>query len=180
MDHLYHPGHHWINAADALRDTADIHERVHPYVTDDPVFGYITPLMLADFFDRNKIEALRQELTPGITSSPGIATSPAIIWVCGTGAGLIAPDADWLIYADMPRWEIQLRFRRNEIANLGADNAQASFSEQYKRGFFVDWRVCDRHKVEQMERWIMCWIPRSPASLRWSVAAPCRQPCGRL
>ena len=161
-DHLCHPGHYWINASDALRTPADIHERVHPYVTDDPVFGYITPLMLADFFDNNKIEALRQELK---------TTSSSIIWVCGTGASLIAPRADWLIYADMPRWEIQLRFRRNEIANLGADNAQAPFSEQYKRGFFVDWRVCDRYKVEQMERWdyvLDTTLPEQPKMIRGS------------
>ena len=37
------------------------------------------------------------------------------------GASLIAPDADLLVYADMPRWEIQLRFRSNSISNLGAE-----------------------------------------------------------
>src|SRR5205085_1808229 len=58
-----------------------------------------------------------------------------------------------LVYADMPRWEIQLRFRNNSISNLGDENASAEFSYQYKRGFFVDWRVCDRHKKSLMDKW---------------------------
>ena len=76
-----------------------------------------------------------------------------MIFVIGYGATLIAPLADVLIYADMPRWEIQLRFRSNSISNLGADNTDAEFSYQYKRSFFVDWRVFDRHKKTLMNRW---------------------------
>ncbi|MEO6686411.1 MAG: mannose-6-phosphate isomerase, partial [Dyadobacter sp.] len=76
-----------------------------------------------------------------------------IILVAGIGASLIAPDADILIYADMPRWEIQLRFRKNKISNLGMDNANDPFSYQYKRSFFVDWKVCDNHKKTLMNQW---------------------------
>jgi mannose-6-phosphate isomerase class I len=46
----------------------------------------------------------------------------------------------------MPRWEIQLRFRRNEVGNIGINNKDAAFAYQYKRAFFLDWRVCDKLK----------------------------------
>ena len=48
----------------------------------------------------------------------------------------------------MARWEIQQRFRRNEVSNLGIVNKEERTSLQYKRAFFVDWRVCDKHKKE--------------------------------
>jgi hypothetical protein len=53
----------------------------------------------------------------------------------------------------MPRWEIQQRFRKNKISNLGACNKELQASLQYKRAFFVDWRVCDRMKKQLMNRW---------------------------
>jgi hypothetical protein len=59
-----------------------------------------------------------------------------------------------LVYADMPRWEIQMRFRRNEISNLGVENRTLDASLQYKRGYFVDWRVADRLSVERTQTMI--------------------------
>jgi mannose-6-phosphate isomerase class I len=138
------PGARILFAGDAMLPEPQVEKLVHPYVTDDPVFGYITPLELKDFFVEQKITALQKNIH-NITEG--------IIIIYGTGATIIEPKPDILIYADMPRWEIQLRFRRNEITNLGANNAQAAFSYQYKRAFFVDWRICDRHKVKLMEQW---------------------------
>lgn len=126
-----------IDANRALLPQAQIAEMVYPYVTDDPVFGYITSLQLADFFDKEKMAALKEEIG---------SIEKGIVVVIGIGASLVCPDPSLLIYADMPRWEIQLRFRANQVSNLGADNASDEFSYQYKRAFFVDWRVCDAHK----------------------------------
>src|SRR5581483_9955690 len=64
----------------------------------------------------------------------------------GTGASLVAPHPDLLVYADLARWEIQQRQRRNIIGNLGADNLGERPSLKYKRAFFIDWRVADRLK----------------------------------
>ena len=73
--------------------------------------------------------------------------------VYGCGASLLYPEADLLIYTDMARWEIQLRFRKNEVSNLGVCNKELKASLQYKRAFFVDWRVCDRLKKQLINRW---------------------------
>jgi len=42
-----------------------------------------------------------------------------------------------LVYADMPRWEIQLRMRNNLVDNLGIQNRDESIEAKYKRGYFV-------------------------------------------
>ncbi len=127
----------------ALKSKEEIEKMVFPFVTGDPVFGYITSLELENFFDEQKVTSLKHEIST--------ATS-AITFIIGYGATLITP-ADLIVYADMPRWEIQLRYRNNSISNLGADNAGAEFSYQYKRSFFVDWRVLDKHKQTLMNCW---------------------------
>ncbi|MFT3701834.1 MAG: class I mannose-6-phosphate isomerase [Agriterribacter sp.] len=127
----------FIPAQQAMLDVAEIEKMVFPYVTDDPVFGYITSLTLPDFFHTERLAQLTQSVK---------ANNNGVVCVYGTGASLVCENPDILIYADMPRWEIQLRFRRNEIGNLGATNLNDIFSYQYKRAYFVDWRVCDRLK----------------------------------
>lgn len=131
-----------IDVARALKKREAIEQMVYPYVTDDPVFGYITPLSLKDFFVLEELKELAIET--------GKAEETVVIY--GTGASLVPVKGDMLIYADMPRWEIQLRFRANRTGNLGSDNLQDEFAYKYRRAFFVDWRVCDRHKVALMAR----------------------------
>ena len=133
-----------IDAASAMRSISEIDKLVYPFVTDDPVFGYMAPLNLIDFFDNNKIYSLQKKVN---------AVERGMVIIYGHGASLIAFSPDLIVYADMPRWEIQLRFRNNSISNLGSNNASAEFSYQYKRSFFVDWRVCDRHKLTLMHTW---------------------------
>lgn len=128
-----------IDPSSAMLPGKKIGEMVYPYVTDDPVFGYRTSLKLLEFFDKEKISDLQKDIS---------SVEKGIVLVIGTGASFIAPNADCLIYADMPRWEIQLRFRKQKLGNLGADNNKDAFSYKYKRSFFVDWRVCDRLKKD--------------------------------
>ncbi|MEP6927464.1 MAG: class I mannose-6-phosphate isomerase, partial [Ginsengibacter sp.] len=133
-----------INAASAMRSVSETDKLVYPFVTDDPVFGYMAPLNLIDFFDANKISSLRKKINE---------VEKGIVFVYGQGSSFVEFSPNFMLYADMPRWEIQLRFRNDCISNLGADNAYAEFPYQYKRSFFVDWRVCDRHKKCLMDSW---------------------------
>lgn len=140
----YMPSANLFDASSAMQMEDEIEKKVYPFVTDDPVFGYMAPLSLLDFFSAKKIDLLQSQVK---------AVDKGVCIIYGIGAALISPTADFLLYADMPRWEIQLRFRNNSISNMGIRNADAEFSYQYKRSFFVDWRVCDRHKKATMDRW---------------------------
>ena len=142
LQNLQNEGYHFIDASTALKAEKDIAGMVYPFVTDDPVFGYLSPLSLADFFEQEKLEALAVQVE---------SIASGTVWIVGTGASLVPVENDLLVYADMPRWEIQLRFRRGVLGNLGADNKEDEFSYKYKRAFFVDWRVCDRLKMELFE-----------------------------
>lgn len=130
-----------ILAAQALLPAAEIDRMLEPFLGgDDPVFGFLCDLELARFFDPGRIGEMGRQ----------VRTSAGLVLVVGCGATLIAPDATVTVYADLARWEAQLRFRRNESANLGAANFTLAASLQYKRAFFIDWRVADRFKLPRL------------------------------
>jgi len=135
---------HLIRSADALLPPAAIERIVAPDLTEDPVFGRITERSLGDLFDRSALERLTRRV------ADAVALGQTVV-VCGTGASLIT-DGDLLVYADMPRWEIQRRQRSGTCGNLGVDNRDASAAAKYKRGYFFDWRIADRHKFALFPR----------------------------
>jgi len=125
-----------LHTAEALLPAAELEKLVEPFLGgSDLVFGYLTNLKLEQFFDAAKLADLRRRLQ-----------SARSALVVGVGATLVAPQPDVLVYADLARWEAQLRFRRGETGNLGADNHALAPGLKYKRAFFVDWRVADRFK----------------------------------
>lgn len=132
-----------FHAKAAFLSETEIDHITHPDVTDDRIFGYMTRLRIEQFFEPSKLAAMQSQ----------IQASEGTIVVYGTGATIVAEQWDLLIYADMARWEIQLRMRKNEVANLGTTNFGLEFPQQYKRAYFVDWRVADRLKRQLMERW---------------------------
>jgi len=133
----------FINAKDALLPEDEIKELIYPDVTDDRIFGFLTQLKIEAFFNHTKIKEL-QELINSIKEG--------LVIVYGTGASLIVENPSLLVYADMARWEIQLRFRRHEISNFGVTNPDEDFARQYKQAYFVDWRVLDRLKKRLIEK----------------------------
>lgn len=126
-----------IYTPDLLKSAPCVDQMLADVLGDDPVFGRMNDIVLDGFFEDAKLKSARDEAT---------AWKSGLLLVVGTGAALVARDADVLFYADMARWEIQGRQRRNEIANFGSDNFEESPSLKYKRAFFVDWRAADRLK----------------------------------
>ncbi len=154
-------GANFVLTRNFMLNEEKIHELVFPDVTDDEIFGYITRLKLEDFFDRQAVQTFKEDS----------ALAQDTIYVYGPGATLLAEHFDLLVYFDMPRWEGQLRFRRNEVGNLGLDNMTTRASLQYKQAFFVDWRVCDRHKKLLMNRWDLVVDTTVPGNPKMVVGA---------
>ena len=134
----------WLDASLAMKTSEEINSFLKSDITDDEIFGYMTRYHMDCYFDEKKVAELREKVA-------GISAGVVIVY--GVGAAYVMPESDVLVYADMARWEIQMRFRRNEISNVGVDNRMERASLQYKRGFFVDWRICDRFKKTLMNKW---------------------------
>lgn len=110
-------------------------------ITDDRVFGVLSVHKINEFYDELKIEALKKQIDE---------IKQGLIIVYGIGASLIAK-GDILIYGDLARWEIQQRFRSHELDNWGVGNYDEDILRKYKRAYFIEWRVLDRHKREVFE-----------------------------
>ncbi len=141
-----------IRMRDLMKPEAEIRRMTDPFMTDDVLFGYVTNLRMPDFFDAEKLAAVRAELE----------TAGEDVLILGAGAALVAPEHAVLAYADMARWEIQQRFRRHEVCGLGVDNREDPVSIQYKRGLFIDWRVLDYYKDTLFAR-VDWWIDTNAA-----------------
>jgi mannose-6-phosphate isomerase class I len=125
-----------VRTSALFKNPREVGAMVEHYLGDDPVFGRMNDMVVDDFFDPQKLAAARE----------AIAKNRGLVLVVGTGATLVAAEHNMVVFADMARWEIQMRYRRNEIGNLGADNSSTSAAEKYKRAYFVDWRAADRLK----------------------------------
>jgi mannose-6-phosphate isomerase class I len=140
----YFPEALWVDPTVSRLADEEIDHLVAPFVGgNDPIFGVIANLELGAFFSPAKIEAVRAE----------IAAAERPVFVIGTGALVLTRHPDILIYADLPRWEAQLRHRRGSTISLGGTHTPGSASLKYKRAFFIDWRVCDRLKKASLAGW---------------------------
>jgi mannose-6-phosphate isomerase class I len=123
----------WKNTSDFLKSPETIRELIAPFTGgNDPLFGKRTDLTLEEFFDIEGFKSLTY------------SNDAVINCIIGPGAALSGLDG-LLIYIDLPKNEIQFRSRAGSIPNLGSE-APAGPKAMYKRFYFVDWIVLNRHK----------------------------------
>lgn len=129
----------WWSVDSALKSPEEVDKLIEPYLGgDDPIFGFRAKLSLSDFFDAGKLAAIRPD------------DSAQLNIIYGTGAAL----AGWegtLVYLDIPKNEIQFRSRAGSVRNLGAACPDAP-KKMYKRFYFIDWVVLNRHKKALLPR----------------------------
>ncbi len=124
-----------IFSDNALYSYEKLDDIFRDYLSDDRVFAYMTSKNIEACFDKR----IQYELKKQINN-----TENGVILVIGIGASLIS-NSDILIYFDLNRWECQLRYRAgrtNWLANNPGDPSLAKI----KRGFFIEWRLADKHK----------------------------------
>jgi mannose-6-phosphate isomerase class I len=147
-----------FNAKDAMLAPHAIEAKFASLLGNDPVFGFMQPPALKEFFAPEKLDEARR-VAEAVTGR---------VIAIGSGAAMLLPEADLLVYVDVARWEIQQRQRRGEVPNLGLDNAGDSPAKLYKRAFFIDWRVADQTKNQlfpKVDYWIDGNLPERPAML---------------
>lgn len=152
----------WWNVSAAMKSPEDIDRMIAPFLGgDDPLFGYRCNLELSDFFDREKLSSIRPDENADLN----------IIY--GTGASL----AGWeglKVYVDIPKNEIQFRARAAGIKNLGADRADAP-KKMYKRFYFVDWPVLNRHKKVLLPDMDIIGDAQREREITWAEAGDIRK-----
>lgn len=116
-----------------LRPQSEIDALVAPFLGgDDPLFGFKSTLDLDDFFQKGGFARIK----PDPQARMNI--------LVGVGAALFGWEGT-LLYLDIPKNEIQFRSRAGSVRNLGC-SAPESPKKMYKRFYFADWPVLNRHK----------------------------------
>ncbi|MEJ1191987.1 class I mannose-6-phosphate isomerase [Pseudarthrobacter sp. CCNWLW207] len=130
------PEHRIMNVEDlAARPITEIDSLIAANLTDDRVFGVMSHHTLADFYDAERLADLGRQ----------VASSDVPVVLVGWGAALVPLPERTLVLADMARWELQQR-QRAGAPNWRCHNTNEDNLRKYKRSFFVEWRVADRHK----------------------------------
>lgn len=129
-----------ISMYDIFKDGATITEQLKYQLTDDRVFGNMYYGKITDFIDMDKLEEAKKKITE----------TNGFVLVYGFGAYLVET-FDLAVYLDMARWEIQMRLRGGK-SNYKADNEDEDALRKFKRGYFIEWRVADKHKLKYFNR----------------------------
>jgi mannose-6-phosphate isomerase class I len=136
------PDYDIVNVEDqAALPIAQIDQRIAHNLTGDRVFGVMSHAALVEFYDGERSAALAER----------VANRAAPTVLVGWGAALVTPEADALVLVDMARWELQQRHRAG-APNWRSANHDEDILRKYKRGFFVEWRIADRHKRSIFDR----------------------------
>ncbi len=130
-----------IDFSKIKKSEEEIQKLLKRNITEDRVFGILSNhIKIEEFFYEDKLEELKKEISE-------IKSGNILIY--GVGAGIIPHDT--LVYFDMARWEIQMRYRKG-LDNWGAENFKEDILRKYKRAFFIEWRVLDNHKKRLFDK----------------------------
>ena len=148
----------WIRTADFLLESAVIDHLIAPFLGEEnAVWGTKCTLTLADLYQTENLAAAVPE------------PDAAINIIIGTGAAL----ANWeaaLLYVDLPKNELQFRMRAGAINNLGALRLEAH-SRMYKRFYFVDWVLLNKHKKAILNQIDVVADGQWPDQINWMFNA---------
>jgi mannose-6-phosphate isomerase class I len=144
----------WLTTSDYLKPEDEIENLVNPSLGgDDPLFGKKTGLELKEFFSSTDMSA--------VTGSN--RNKPVIIF--GVGAALFSRNG-LLVYLDLPKNEIQFRSRAGFVTSIGKCTPSDP-KQMYKRFYFVDWVVLNKHKQDILERIDILADTQRPDDITW-------------
>lgn len=121
---------------DAARPIEEIDALLARNLTGDRVFGVLSHHVLAELYLADALDDVARR----------VAGRSAPVLLVGWGAALVPVGADVVVLGEVSRWELQRR-QRAGAPNWRCANHDDDRLVKYKRGFFVEWRIADRHKV---------------------------------
>lgn len=128
-----------IETKDLLYDQEQSDFLLQPFLTNDRVRGRMCFGTINDFIDPKKLQKAKNSIHPHQR-----------VLIYGVGASLLS-NQGVLVYVDITRWEIQLRYRQG-MSNYLLDNKDEDILKKFKTGYFVEWRIADKLKRQLFDR----------------------------
>ncbi|MBQ9328490.1 MAG: class I mannose-6-phosphate isomerase [Solobacterium sp.] len=129
-----------IETKDLYLSEEQMTETMYPWLTDDRTFGHMYSGTVETFMNADALAQARRL----------VENAEGTVLVYGMGASLVS-EGDLIVYFDLARWEIQLRYRAG-MGNYNCSNYDEDILRKYKRGYFVEWRMADRLKFDLLDR----------------------------
>ena len=133
----------WVDIFDQIFDTDEAYLKgkeldtfLQSDLSDDRVYGHMSYKTIVDIRHPQRFDQLQKQ----------IDEAKGKILLVGLGSSLFRKNAVTIL-TSVSRWEIQMRFRSGASANFNTDNYKEDPLRMFKRGYFVDWRIADRHKI---------------------------------
>ena len=155
-----------VSAREILKDREKLDILLDNILTQDRVFGRMYSGELTDFVDLEKVNTIRSQIAvsqsvanqneTGLIAGSRNATGESDsaggrkVAIYGFGASLLA-DEGLCVYADMSRWEIQLRYRAGMPCYF-TDKPDEDILKKFKQGYFLEWRIADKWKMAFMDK----------------------------
>ena len=114
-----------IKSEDVFYEKDELNKMMNPFLTENRVRGVVYYRKMDDFIDDIKLAQYQS-----------LASHKGRVLVYGVGASYIHK-GDTLIYCDLARWKIQLRYRKC-TPNFKQDNDDEDVLKKIKRGFFIE------------------------------------------
>ena len=127
-----------IKSEDVFYEKDELNKMMKPFLTENRVRGVMYYRKMDDFIDDIKLAQYQS-----------LASHKGRVLIYGVGASYIHK-GNTLIYCDLARWEIQLRYRKG-MPNFKQDNDDEDVLKKIKRSFFIEWRIADKHKMDIFE-----------------------------
>ena len=157
----------FLDMREALCPKEEFAKRIAPFLTDDRVFGRMYFGTLRDFQVEEKLEALRRQAKE----------ASGLVLVFGFGAGsLLEPDL--LLYADVSRWELQLRYRRG-MTNYYTDNPKEDNLKRTNRAISLNGGSAISRSARYLTALIFISIQTKRASPPWRRGTAIDEPLRR-
>jgi mannose-6-phosphate isomerase class I len=152
----------WKKTNDYLKSPGETDELIAPFLGgDDLLFGRRSECDLEDFFRMEDLKILKKDPDADLNI------------IIGPGA-LLSGWEGLTLYTDLPKNEIQFRSRAGAIGNLG-EAGPGDPKLMYKRFYFIDWPVLNRHKKKLLPSVDIFIDGQRPGNPVWMTGDTLRQ-----
>lgn len=141
-----------VTAEETYLDPTTIDTILRPHVTEDRVRGVMFYGTLADLVDQARLRAAARRCRQTLQAGGRVLLYGFGASIISDAIAAIGPDVpSQLVYCDLARWQIQLRYRAG-MPNHFWDNPQEDVLRKFKRGYFIEWRLADKLKAGLLGR----------------------------
>lgn len=109
-------------------------------IGDDRIFAKMQTKSIESFYDKSQLQVVEKRVDK--------LTKVILI---GVGTTLVNHQTAVRVHLSLPRWDIQKNYR-DGMANFMQQNNTAENTVKFKFGYFFEWRLADKIKVENIER----------------------------